>query len=135
MAPTLSYVTVGYLLLSSSGVWVGFRVWRFLAVLCLALFREQARHIQAGFTQACAKKLSTVWCLVGNGGLDPYSSPLLVPNNSLHNPQSPFPTKNQTEKGFWPPAHSASDKPLNLLQGLGGSRVPVFRGFPDMSTL
>ena len=28
----------------------------------------------------------TVWCLVGNGGLDPYSSPYIIPNNSLHNP-------------------------------------------------
>ena len=27
--------------------------------------------------------------LVGNGGVDPYSSPYIIPNNSLHNP---FPT-------------------------------------------
>ena len=25
-------------------------------------------------------------CLVGNGGMDPYSSPYIVPRNSLHNP-------------------------------------------------
>ena len=39
---------------------------------------------------------SAVWCLVGNGGMDPYSSPYIIPNNSPHNPFPPFPTKNQT---------------------------------------
>ena len=28
----------------------------------------------------------TPWCLVGNGGMDPYSSPYISPNNSPHNP-------------------------------------------------
>ena len=28
------------------------------------------------------------WCLGGNGGMDPYSSPYIMPNNSPH---SPFP--------------------------------------------
>ena len=27
-----------------------------------------------------------VWCLVGNGGMDPYSSPYILPKNSPHNP-------------------------------------------------
>ena len=27
----------------------------------------------------------SVWCL-GNGGMDPYSSPYIIPNNSPHNP-------------------------------------------------
>ena len=26
------------------------------------------------------------WCLVGNGGMDPYSSPYIIPNDSPHNP-------------------------------------------------
>ena len=30
----------------------------------------------------------TPWCLAGNGGMDPSSSPYIVPNNS---PQNPFP--------------------------------------------
>ena len=30
----------------------------------------------------------TVWFSVGNGGMDPYSSPYKIPNNSLHNPFS-----------------------------------------------
>ena len=29
---------------------------------------------------------SSVWCLVGNGGMDPYSSPYITPNNSPPNP-------------------------------------------------
>ena len=39
---------------------------------------------------------STVWCVVGNGGMDPYSSPYIIPIvvSIVH---SPFPTKNQTE--------------------------------------
>ena len=28
----------------------------------------------------------TVWFLVRNGGMDPYSSPYIIPNNSLQNP-------------------------------------------------
>ena len=24
---------------------------------------------------------NTVWCFVGNGGMDPYSSPYIIPNN------------------------------------------------------
>ena len=28
----------------------------------------------------------TVWCLVGNGATDPYSSPYIIPNNSLYRP-------------------------------------------------
>ena len=28
----------------------------------------------------------TVWCLVGNGGMDPFSSPYITPNSSLPNP-------------------------------------------------
>ena len=37
----------------------------------------------------------TVWFLVGNGGMDPYSSPYIIPNNSLHNPfpHSPLRTR------------------------------------------
>ena len=27
-----------------------------------------------------------VWFLVGNGGMDPCSSPYIIPNNSPHNP-------------------------------------------------
>ena len=30
--------------------------------------------------------LNSVWCFVGNGGIDPYSSPYIIPSNSLHNP-------------------------------------------------
>ena len=30
--------------------------------------------------------------------MDPYSSPDVIPNNSLHNPFPPFPTKHQTDK-------------------------------------
>ena len=30
--------------------------------------------------------------------MDPYSSPYVIPNNSLHNPFPPFPTKHQTDK-------------------------------------
>ena len=28
----------------------------------------------------------SVWCLVRNGGMDPYSSPYIIPSNCLHNP-------------------------------------------------
>ena len=28
----------------------------------------------------------TVWFLVGNEGMDPHSSPYIIPNNSPHNP-------------------------------------------------
>ena len=28
----------------------------------------------------------SVWCLEGNGGMDPHSSPYIISNNSLHNP-------------------------------------------------
>ena len=28
----------------------------------------------------------TAWCLAGNGGMDPCSSPYIFPNNSPHNP-------------------------------------------------
>ena len=34
------------------------------------------------------------WCLVGNGGMDPYSSPCMIPKN---NPQNPFPPKQGDE--------------------------------------
>ena len=30
--------------------------------------------------------VSSVWCLVGNGGMDPHSRPCRIPNSSLHNP-------------------------------------------------
>ena len=36
----------------------------------------------------------SVWFLVGNGGMDPYSSFYIIPNKSPHNP---FHTKNQTD--------------------------------------
>ena len=29
---------------------------------------------------------SSVWCSVGNGGMDLYSSPYVIPNNSPHKP-------------------------------------------------
>ena len=47
----------------------------------------------------------TVWFLVGNGGMDPYSSPYIIPNHSPHNP---FPTKNQTDEVPQPrgPSHT-----------------------------
>ena len=28
----------------------------------------------------------SVWCLAGNGGMDPCSSPYIIPSNNLHNP-------------------------------------------------
>ena len=55
---------------------------------------------QSGRRRAIVKTLHraahgslTVWFLVGNAGMDPYSSPYRIPNTCLH---PPFPTKNQT---------------------------------------
>ena len=40
----------------------------------------------------------SVWFLVGNGGMDPYSSPYTIPNNCPHNP---FPHFLLSTREFW----------------------------------
>ena len=56
---------------------------QFQALKCRSLnetFKLKPKKIQ---TPPTAK--TTVWFLVGNGGMDPYGSPYIFPN-SLHNP-------------------------------------------------
>ena len=44
------------------------------------------RSSEHGVSTCHRQKPSTPWCLAGNGGVDPYTSPYIIPNNSPHNP-------------------------------------------------
>ena len=57
----------------------------------LELFKSHGSRSEQGRAHGhgpMALSAATVWCLVGNGGMDPYSSPYIIPNNRPH---SPFP--------------------------------------------
>ena len=78
----------------------GFRVWRVWEIghlssrrrgrvrnWVLAPSQESMSLVTPGFnTTSHLLVEKSVWCLVWNGGMDPYSSPYITPNNSLHNP-------------------------------------------------
>ena len=49
----------------------------------LGFFSDCKRQRKLGFTVT-----KSPWCLVGNGGMDPYSSPYIIP---IDNPKDPFP--------------------------------------------
>ena len=69
----------------------GLRI-RFLALSGVALPSKRGAGEVSRSTAAASspssriKPRSSVWCLVGNGGMDPHTSPYIIPNNSLHNP-------------------------------------------------
>ena len=71
------------------------------------------------------KPQKTVWCLVGNGGMDPYSSPYIIPNNSLHNPfpHSLLRTRQKPSSSF---GASASPRSCRFLGSPVIKRVPCF---------
>ena len=50
-------------------------------------YEQPVRQGRAGDLIAFTFTLSP-WCLGGNGAMDPYSSPYIIPNN---NPSNPFP--------------------------------------------
>ena len=57
-----------------------------LLLSCLVATTTPRRSTKdSGLLGGCADSFPP-WCLVGNEGMDPYSSPYIVSNNSLHNP-------------------------------------------------
>ena len=64
-----------------------------------------------------------VWFLVGNGGMDPYSSPHIIPNNS---PQNPFPhsRRRTRQKGT---VQSFGKMPPHLCELDGRADLRAFR--------
>ena len=59
------------------------------------LILQESEQVEQGDGALCAMSHYSPWCLVGNGGMDPYSSPYIIPKSSPHNFIPPFPTKHR----------------------------------------
>ena len=92
-----------------------------LVLGCLILYLKGMRMMMFQLSGYYYTVTTSPWCLVGNGGMDPYYSPYIIPNNCRHNPFPHSLLRTRRTLGRIALLENLIPKPLDLtrFQGLG----------------